>query len=126
MADDEIKKCLENIRKEAVDVPKTERQAKQIQIPVELAKEFLTQANKRKDKVFAVPIDSVNKAIGFKSTKNRTSSVQKKMNDQHGDLLNEGDAWKIGTAGKGSLYKIAIVPEAELEPKKEEEEQEED
>jgi len=113
MIDEETKKCLERIKKEAVDVPKTERQTTQLQIPIELAKEFLKQVNMRKKKEFAVPIDSVNKAIGFKSVKNRTSSLRIKLNEQHSNLLDEGDVWKVGTAGKGTLYKIAVIPEPE-------------
>jgi len=118
MATENVKKYLDNIKKQAVDVPKTERESKTIEIPLAIAQEFLNQANARKDKgrKFSLPIDSTNEAVGFKSAKNRTSSLEKKLNKQHGNLIAKDEQWKVGTADKGKLYKIQIVKkEAEKE-----------
>ena len=99
-----MKKCLENIKKNAVDIPA--RTITQKPFPREVAEAIYEEIDTRDG--FAVPIKTINEALGLSSENDRVSMIKKKLNSQHSDLLEDGYEWYVGTAEKGTLYKFEV------------------
>lgn len=101
------------------ELPKRQRETKPIDISI--AQNIIKKYKASGNNLFGMPIKTINDLCGYgKVDKLRTRQIQNRLNEQHGNLLDDNKEFWVGTAGKRQYYTFDIRAKGTPKRKKEE------
>jgi len=102
------------------ELPKRQREGKPIDVAI--AENIIKKYKANGDALFGMPVKTINELCGYGKVDNlRTRQIQNRLNEQHGELLDDNKEFWVGTSGKRQYYTFDIRVKGTTKRKKSEE-----